>query len=269
MSDLFSFDIGLNLDRKPLVNFNFVLRVEALYDLPCKSIKSFNRANEFEYVQEGGLNDYVHMLRKPISQPFTFQVERYVGVNLLDPLTLGTDLVLPVILMVNRTYGSDQTVRYYLFTGCTVISKDFGGLDSERSALLVETTTIAYREMFCIDNPFAGITADAWSFDGTSKEGSGTRSARKSGAAEPGKSDMQALAKKWMFADGGSARSVLTEEELSSQDAGQAFKGINGSAAGHATEARKAEMEGAARKWPPTKSAASVASYLSATTKTV
>ena len=97
----------------PVGGFNFTLQVEAMYYIALRSVKMFTKENEFEYYQEGGLNDYVHMLRKPISKPFTFQVEQYVGVSkgavadfFMDPLTLGTDLTLPVVLYVNRNPSS-------------------------------------------------------------------------------------------------------------------------------------------------------------------
>ncbi len=143
-----------NFGKNPAVNFNFMLRVEGIYDLPCKSVHVFQKENEYEFIQEGGLNDYVHMRRKPISKPFTFQVERYVGTDILDPLANGTDLVLPIILMINRyrIYGDFLPVRMYVFTGCTVMSKEYGELNAEKSGLLIETTTIAYRELLCIDD---------------------------------------------------------------------------------------------------------------------
>lgn len=139
----------------PTGNFNFILRVEAVYDLPCKSVRAFQRENEYEMIQEGGLNDYVHMRRKPISKPFTFQVERYVGAEFFDPLSNGTELILPVMLLVNRYHLKDwdMPARIYIFTGCTVMAKEYGGLSAEESGLLTETTTIAYQEMFCVDNP--------------------------------------------------------------------------------------------------------------------
>ena len=139
-----------NYGLNPVINFSFMLRVEGIYDLPCRSVKSFHKENEFEYIQEGGLNDYVHLKRKPITKPFTFQVERYVGVDWLDPMPLGTELILPVILFVNKYRFSNATfkpVRSYAFTGCTVIAKDYGELNAEKSGLLTEITTIAYREM--------------------------------------------------------------------------------------------------------------------------
>ena len=138
--------------------FNFVLRVEGAINVPCKAIKNLRRENEFEYIQEGGLNDYVHMKRKPISKPFTFQIERYAGTDTLDPLSLGTELTLPLLLFVYDRPDGAGIHRYYAFSGCTVIAKDYGELNSEHSGLVVETTTIAFREMACIDNP-----TDSWS----------------------------------------------------------------------------------------------------------
>ena len=145
-----------NYGANPSVNFNFMLRVEGAIDVPCRKVRAFRKENDYETIQEGGLNDYVHMRRKPISKPFTFQVERYVGVDFVDPLSLGTNLVLPLYLNVGRflSYERFYPVRQYIFTGCIVVDKEYGELDAERSGLLSEVTTIAYREMFCIPNPF-------------------------------------------------------------------------------------------------------------------
>lgn len=162
----------VNTGLNPVVNFNFMLRIEGVFDLPCKAVKGIHRENEFDYIQEGGLNDYVHLKRKPISKPFTFQVERYVGVNWVDPMPLGTELTLPVILFVNtHVFPGLQPVRNYVFTGCTVISKDYGELNAEASGLLLETVTIAYREMICLDIPNDAYGSDTWEFDGKKREG--------------------------------------------------------------------------------------------------
>ncbi|MBQ7680326.1 MAG: hypothetical protein IJT34_10820, partial [Butyrivibrio sp.] len=53
--------IFYNQGRGASPNFNFMLRVELLFDLPCRKVHSFTKQNEFENIQEGGLNDYVHM----------------------------------------------------------------------------------------------------------------------------------------------------------------------------------------------------------------
>ena len=181
---------GGNYDRSqnksqlnPAVSYAFALQVEAAFFVPLRAVRVFTKENEFEYYQEGGVNDYVHMLRKPITKPFTFQVERYVGVDsglfgtgLLDPLSLGTELVLPVVLYVNRSPAGNwyknisftNCARAYIFTGCTVISKEFGELNAEQSKLHTEMITIAYRELFTMNQISTSWEAgDPWEYDGT------------------------------------------------------------------------------------------------------
>ncbi len=205
-------DITSNQGLTPLVNYNFNLQVEGVYNLPCKSVHVFHQEIEYEQLQEGGLNDYVHLLRKPLSKLMTFQVERYVGIDMLDPLALGTELVLPVLLLVSRYQGdgengvldlSDSMQRVYTFTGCTVIAKDFGELNAERSGLMVETTTIAYREMVCVDNPSTTSKRASWSIkkDYANMERDAERKKAKSsqyGINELTKADMEARARMYV-----------------------------------------------------------------------
>ncbi len=167
----------------PAPAFNFVLEVEVGYFFPLKSVRAFSKENEYEYIREGGVNDYVHMKRKPISKPFTLQIERYVGCEAMetkddkskdytgadhwiDPLANGTELFAPLLLYVYRyqprtgifSPGEAWPVRIYTFTGCTVMSKEYGELNAEKSGLLTETTTIAYRELLVITNPTTSMT---------------------------------------------------------------------------------------------------------------
>ena len=262
-----------NYGLNPVINFSFMLRVEGIYDLPCRSVKSFHKENEFEYIQEGGLNDYVHLKRKPITKPFTFQVERYVGVDWLDPMPLGTELILPVILFVNKYRFSNATfkpVRSYAFTGCTVIAKDYGELNAEKSGLLTEITTIAYREMLCIDIPSEAMDVDTWSFDGRKKEGTGTRHYNQSSTnsdweTKKSKENMAeaAQAHRWTFAKKGAEegpRSAVTQKEKSKADMEKeslqhrwtlAKEGEKEGPRSAATqeEKSKADMEKGAREW--------------------
>ncbi len=156
----------------PITAFNFVLEVEGIYFLPIKSVRAFTKENEFEYIREGGVNDYVHLKRKPISKPFTFQIERYVGTErFLDPLANGTELILPLILYVYRHKARQGITaaaptwpsRVYTFTGCTVMSKEYGELNAEKAGLVTETTTISYRELVVLTNPFESMNeAPEW-----------------------------------------------------------------------------------------------------------
>lgn len=159
----------LDAINNPITAFNFVLMVEAMYFLPIRSIRAFTKENEFEYIREGGVNDYVHMKRKPISKPFTFQIERYVGTErFMDPLALGTELILPLVLFLYRHKARSSwsesapayPARIYAFTGCIVTSKEYGELNAERAGLVTETTTIAYREMIVLTNGFESLGLD-------------------------------------------------------------------------------------------------------------
>lgn len=154
----------VNTGKNPVINFSFMIRIEGAMDLPCKAVRGFTKENDFDYIQEGGCNDYVHMRRKAISKPFTFQVDRYVGVDYIDPIPLGTELVLPVILFVNKyCFPTFKPVCNYAFFGCTVIGKTTGDLNAEQSGLFVETTTIAYRQMVCLKIPTETYDLDTWS----------------------------------------------------------------------------------------------------------
>ena len=153
------------MDKKgqPLVNYNFCLRVEGIYDLPCKSIHGFEDEYEYEYIREGGLNDYVHLRRKPSSKPKTVQVERYVGADGTDPLTLGRVMNMPIILFVSRSADEfEQVKRTYIFVGCVVTGKSYGELDASTSGLLLETTTISYRHLECVDNLIENEEKPEW-----------------------------------------------------------------------------------------------------------
>ena len=189
-------------DKPPIVNFNFVLRVEALWDVACKSIRIERKENEFDLIQEGGLNDFPHRIRKPITRMFTLRIEQYAGAGFLDPLSLGTKLVLPLMLSVGR-YTSPAIFlpdRQYIFTGCEVTAKEPGELQSERSGLLTESTTIAYESMFTIDSPFEG-TKSTWAFDKFNKDGNGNGSRKKT--MEPfelTEAEMAARTQRWSMA---------------------------------------------------------------------
>lgn len=154
----------------PVGSFNFVLTVEGIYDIPLKSVRAFQKVNQYEKIREGGVNDYVHLKRAPIQDAHTIQFERYVSASLVDPLANGAELTVPVILWLNRAanngltdaekngtdYSDDDydtsSVRLYIFTGCTVMSKEYGALDAEKSGLATEVVTMGYKELYIVPN---------------------------------------------------------------------------------------------------------------------
>lgn len=208
-----------NEGKNVLVNYNYMLRVEGIYDLPCKAVHSFTKENEFEYVQEGGLNDYVHMLRKPISKPFTFTVERYVGTDAFPILPLGAELILPVILMVSpHPDRFDISKRTFVFTGCTVMGKTFGELNAEKSGLLTESIVIGYREMLEVTLPVdIGNDAKKWAFDGKKVLGNKELSATRYDRGKDGEKPPQRY---WRLSENADAKNAETaNENTASEDA--------------------------------------------------
>ena len=148
--------------NNPITGFNFVMEVEQIFFMALKSVKAFSKEIEYEYIQEGGVNDYVHLRKKPVSKPPTIQVERYIGTDrFIDPLSVGRELKLPIILYLFRNNGRhglfdtkiDTPARIYIFTDCVVMSKEYGELNAEQSSLVTESTTISYRELKVIEFP--------------------------------------------------------------------------------------------------------------------
>lgn len=194
-------------------NFRFVLRVDGMYDVPLKSVRAFTRENEYDYIQEGGLNDYVHIKRKPISKPYTLVVERYIPTQFDDPLANGVELKLPLMLFVGRNTGGEMNAttfaRYYVFTGAVVMSKEYGQLDAERAGLLTETMTIGYNMMFCITSSGDASEYPQWKMNiGSSESGAAgntTQLYSKKGK-DPDQnrflpSDFKEKAQRWNFKD--------------------------------------------------------------------
>lgn len=182
----------------PVINNNFLLRVEAIFDLPCRKVSNIQVEQEFEAIQEGGVNDYVRLRKKPASKPNTFQVERYIGADYYDPLLLGVQPLLPIILYVSRYANNfDSPARTFIFTGCTVTAKNYGEMNAESSGLMVETTTIAFQQVYAVDS-FAGEPKSEWSLDmsGKKMEGLGQRKAILN-QSELRKKDMEALSRAW------------------------------------------------------------------------
>ena len=140
--------------HSPITGQNFILRVNSYIDIPLKSIGEFTERKEYDYIQQGGVNDYVTLREKPQSQPFSFTAERYLLFGQKDYLPLGEEFKLPMLLMVSKVPGRfvmKNIIQLYSFFGATVISKTYGGMDAERAGILVQKIEIAYQAMKPMD----------------------------------------------------------------------------------------------------------------------
>lgn len=184
--------------RSPILNNNFLLRVNAVYDLPCFRISGFTNEKEYEQIQAGGVNDYVYLRQKPATKIQSFVVERYVGAKFFDPLTVGSQPALPIILYVSRYSDDFENAKLtFYFTGCTVLNKTYGELDAEKSGLMVEKTTIAYQQVYLYSASEDEPQAD-WGFDKAGKNylGEGKRHAI-TNTNEVRKNEMEQNSRKW------------------------------------------------------------------------
>lgn len=132
--------------KQAYASMNFMLTVNG-QDLPCKNFRSIQQEIEYEGIQEGGINNYVHIRKKPVTKPFTFQVERYVGPGYRDPFTVGKEVKGTIVLKAGRKRGDTQEYAQFTFSGCIVTGKNYSDMDAEKSGLLTETTTVAYERL--------------------------------------------------------------------------------------------------------------------------
>lgn len=163
---------------QPLINYHFLLRVDAVTDVACKKVEAFANEAEFEYLQEGGVNGYVHMLQKPTTAPKILQIECYANNNLTSTFTVGSRKTLPIILYVSKQANNIDTnyAKQFIFTGCVIKKKTNGALDAEQGGLITDIVEIAFETVTVVNNPTAEQSSE-WGFTGKYMDGNNKKSA--------------------------------------------------------------------------------------------
>lgn len=134
-------------NNEMIMSMNFLLTMDR-EEIPCKSIHGFHREREQEYIQEGGMNDYVHLRPKPVSKPSTLEIERYVTADYKDYFPEGAVLAADIVLEVGKgnSFTEGSSLRL-IFKGCTVTGKSYGELNAEKGGIFTETVTVSYQEL--------------------------------------------------------------------------------------------------------------------------
>lgn len=184
--------------KNPFTNNIFLLRVDAVYDLACTKVSGIVQEREYENIVEGGVNDYVQLRKKPSSKPKIMQVERYIGEKYLDPLPVGKQCEIPLVLYVYRHLDMLLNApMVFTFSGCTVLSKKYGDLDAEHSGLMTETIQIAYQQV-SVEKEANEIIMPLWKVDNSGKKYQGTGIRRAAyDKNEVRKKDMEKMSRKW------------------------------------------------------------------------
>ncbi len=184
--------------KNPLSSYNFLVRVNGISDIPCKSVHMFAKQCDYEYIKEGGVNDHVHVKRKQAQGPNIVKIERYVSDDVLTTFGgPGSKMILPMLVLVSKYPGEfSSPYRMYTFTGCTVMKVEYGELSAENGQLLTEIISISYEDVVCVDNPMAKEKAP-WEFDGTKVSGKGKRYARSVGDYGVSTSNDDSKKRKW------------------------------------------------------------------------
>lgn len=131
------------------------------------NIKSISTEVEVEALREGGVNDHVHILRKPSSSIQKLVFERGVCqgniVSALAAFSVGTNLLLPGTILVNNAKGIP--VSAFIFTSGIVLKWQVSDLDASSSKVLVETFEVAHTGIKQIPLGMAGNLMDLASGD--------------------------------------------------------------------------------------------------------
>ncbi len=110
------------------------------------NIKNISTEVEVEALKEGGVNDHVHILRKPSSSIQKLVFERGVCqgniLSMVSAFSVGTNLLLPGTILVNNAKG--MPVNAFIFTSGIVLKWKVSDLNASESKVLIETFEVAH-----------------------------------------------------------------------------------------------------------------------------
>lgn len=127
-----------------LTGFNFEISIDEAV-LRASKVTSIEQALEVETVREGGLNDCVHALVRPASEPKKLVIERGYcakGDGLVMENLLGVRQESPATIRIYDRAG--KLAKSYRVDGCMVTKWSLSDLDALSGDLLIETAELIY-----------------------------------------------------------------------------------------------------------------------------
>lgn len=140
-----------------MTNNHFLVEIDDCW-INFAKVTNIQRAVEYDTIQEGGLNGYVHTFVKPSTQVQTILFEKGVSVMGEEALkqlklTPGLRLSQPIGVYIYADAPTHKGVagrglgRSYLISGCMVSKWELGGLDAMSSEVLVDKFEVVYSEV--------------------------------------------------------------------------------------------------------------------------
>lgn len=153
-------DILVNLHPEPIPVYKFKVYLQ-MACLGFSKITNLEESVETEALQEGGVNDRVYSLTKPVTAEKVLRMERgtafrgAVSAALSSQLSVGKRLHTDILITAHKRDGAIGKI--FDVHGAVVKKISFSNLDAMSGATLIETFELAYETMRSFDAAAAGL----------------------------------------------------------------------------------------------------------------
>lgn len=140
----------LNQNPEPIPSYRFSVYVQALR-MGFSKITNIEESIETDTLQEGGVNDRVYSLRKPVTRERTLVLERGVAARGVATMALaaqfgvGNRLHTGMLIIIHKRNGEIGYI--YEAEGPVVKKMSLSPLDSMGGQVLIETFEVAYEKI--------------------------------------------------------------------------------------------------------------------------
>lgn len=140
----------LNTHPDPLPVYKFKVYIQNI-EMGFTKVTSIEDSIDTDPLQEGGVNDRVYSLAKPVTAERTLVLERGftfrgIGMALLTyRLAVGQRMTSDIVITVNKQDGSVGNI--FLIHGATLKRLSYSDLDAASSGSLIETMEFSYEKM--------------------------------------------------------------------------------------------------------------------------
>ena len=153
-------DLMINLHPEPIPVYKFKVYLQ-LTCLGFSKITNIEESVETEPLQEGGVNDRVYSLTRPVSTEKTLVMERgvanrgFLTAALSSQLEVGNRIHTDILIIA---YDRDGTIaKMFEVHGAVVKKLAFSPLDSMSNEGMIETFELAYETLKCLDKTEDGL----------------------------------------------------------------------------------------------------------------